>query len=469
MTLSREPRMQWGDLPVAYDFAALKADPAKAAYAQADFRSKGVSLATKMRSAWHILKGGRKYQAVDRTFAERFRAKIIPAFIVETSAAMTEDWSGLAPPVLLEKLNYWMERTLVDFARDSLKPTVFAAGSLANLQRMLEKPLGAETARNVAAELSMGARPDAGADLPAALKQVASGAINKAQFVEGFGHRGSYEMELSAPRWAEDERALDEVLETARKGGRNAITAGFAEMVDEVLKQVGGDAILSGVAKRANLATPQILAIRNELPKLHTALGLRETGKHHLLRGYALIRRALVELDRRFGLNGGIFFLTPDELHRLVNGEDLSSFIVERRKRRAISLSLEAPPVIFSDDLEAIGRPAPPPAAADVLRGVSLSAGVAEGPAMVLTDPRAAAPALTEFILVCPSTDPSWVPLFARARGLIMETGGVLSHGAIVAREFGLPAVAGLPGIVRRLRTGQRVRVDGSNGTVAIA
>jgi len=58
--------------------------------------------------------------------------------------------------------------------------------------------------------------------------------------------------------------------------------------------------------------------------------------------------------------------------------------------------------------------------------------------------------------------------LFARARGLIMETGGVLSHGAIVAREFGLPAVAGLPGIVRRLSTGQRVRVDGSNGTVAI-
>src|SRR5262249_53176343 len=151
-----------------------------------------------------------------------------------------------------------------------------------------------------------------------------------------------------------------------------------------------------------------------------------------------------------------------------INDENLSGFIAERRKRRATALSIEAPPVIFSDDLEAIGRPAPPPAGADVLRGVSLSAGVAEGPAMVLTDPDAAAPALNDFILVCPSTDPSWVPLFARARGLIMETGGVLSHGAIVAREFGLPAVAGLPGIVRRLRTGQRVRVDGSAGTIAI-
>jgi pyruvate,water dikinase len=69
---------------------------------------------------------------------------------------------------------------------------------------------------------------------------------------------------------------------------------------------------------------------------------------------------------------------------------------------------------------------------------------------------------------VCPSTDPAWVTLFVKARALVMETGGVLSHGAIVAREFGLPGVAGLPGVMRRIRTGQRVRVDGSQGTVTI-
>src|SRR5262249_2389312 len=123
---------------------------------------------------------------------------------------------------------------------------------------------------------------------------------------------------------------------------------------------------------------------------------------------------------------------------------------------------------IFSDDLDAIGRPLPPIAGIDLLRGIALSPGVAEGPAMVLTDPRAAPPAMTDYVLVCPSTDPSWVPLFARAKALIMETGGVLSHAAIVARELGLPAVAGLPDIGRRLRTGQRVRVDGSSGVVAI-
>ena len=72
------------------------------------------------------------------------------------------------------------------------------------------------------------------------------------------------------------------------------------------------------------------------------------------------------------------------------------------------------------------------------------------------------------YVLVCPTTDPAWVPLFVRARALVMETGGVLSHGAIVAREFGLPAVAGLPDIHRRLRSGQKLRVDGGTGQVVL-
>ncbi len=93
---------------------------------------------------------------------------------------------------------------------------------------------------------------------------------------------------------------------------------------------------------------------------------------------------------------------------------------------------------------------------------------MAEGPALVLIDPAAAPKTSEPYILVCPSTDPAWVPLFINARGLVMETGGVLSHGAIVAREFGLPAVAGLPEIHYRLKTGQPIRVDGGSGKVSI-
>jgi pyruvate,water dikinase len=222
------------------------------------------------------------------------------------------------------------------------------------------------------------------------------------------------------------------------------------------------------IAAEAKIMSLVAKAMISHVERLQTFLGLRETAKHHFMRGYALIRKALVELDRRFKLNGGIFYLTPDELPRLIQGADLASTIDERRKYRSIALSLETPPAIFSDDLEAIGRPQPAPEGATQLQGIALSAGVAEGPALVLSDP-AAAPTGTEgYVLVCPSTDPAWVPLFVKAKALVMESGGALSHGAIVAREFGLPAVAGLPGIHRQLQTGQKLRVDGGRGTVSV-
>src|SRR4029077_3420955 len=104
----------------------------------------------------------------------------------------------------------------------------------------------------------------------------------------------------------------------------------------------------------------------------------------------------------------------------------------------------------------------------DVLQGVPLSAGTAEGLAWVLFETAGAQAPAEPYILVCPSTDPAWVPLFVNARGLGMEKGGVLSHGAIVAREFGVPAGAGLPEIHRRLQTGQRIRVEGATGKVSI-
>jgi pyruvate,water dikinase len=167
-------------------------------------------------------------------------------------------------------------------------------------------------------------------------------------------------------------------------------------------------------------------------------------------------------------LDGGIFDLTtPDELWQLTKGENLKVLIAERRCRRESALSLEVAQVLFSDDLEAIGR-AVTVASVETLQGTPLSAGLAEGVALVLDAPNTSAIPSGPYILVCPSTDPAWVPLFIHAKGLVMETGGVLSHGAIVAREFGLPAVAGLEGVHRRITSGRRLRIDGGSGTVTV-
>ncbi len=100
------------------------------------------------------------------------------------------------------------------------------------------------------------------------------------------------------------------------------------------------------------------------------------------------------------------------------------------------------------------------------LRGTPVSPGVAEGTVRVLDSPTSGELAPGE-ILVCRGTDPAWTPLFLTAAGLVTEVGGVMSHGAVVAREYGIPAVVGVAGATERLRTGQRVRVDGASGRVA--
>jgi rifampicin phosphotransferase len=371
------------------------------------------------------------------------------------NAESVKDLTSLSDSSLLEHLEKLTHLTLIDFARDSLKPTALAALAQGKLEARLKKVLRAERSQAALGELIMGVHPDPEADLPAALQQISEGELSKDSFLDRFGHRASQEMELAQPRWSEDPAALDRLIPKAV----SPVSAGPSNPQSEradALERVVQDAKLNG-SQRAEL--------ENDVRLLHIYLGLRETAKHYLLKGYAEVRKVLLELDRRHHLNSGIFYLTPAELPRLAHGEDVTGMIAERRRRRTLALSLEVPQVLFSDDLDAVGRPIVIEGA-DTLQGVPLSAGVAEAPALVLHEPDSSAIPSEPYILVCPSTDPAWVPLFVQARGLVMETGGVLSHGAIVAREFGLPAVAGLPDVLKRIKTGQRVRVDGALGTV---
>ncbi|MCB9131204.1 MAG: hypothetical protein H6647_09705 [Anaerolineales bacterium] len=101
------------------------------------------------------------------------------------------------------------------------------------------------------------------------------------------------------------------------------------------------------------------------------------------------------------------------------------------------------------------------------INGSPVSPGVVEGMVRVVLDPRNAQLALGE-ILVCPGTDPSWTPLFLAAGGLVMEVGGLMTHGSVVAREYGIPAVVGVNEATTRLKTGQRVRVDGTRGRIVV-
>ncbi len=363
--LSREPRMQYRYLPFEHSFTALKANPSRALYPQPTLnpaRAQARFWLLLPWLTWKLFKSAVKLRGLSRTLAAKLRQEVFPAFAAETDQKATKNLASEDSAVLLERLEHWIRRTLIDFARDSLKPTVLAAVAMGNLERGLRN-LGPERVRSALGELTLGVRPDPEADMPGALRDLAAGRVERSAFLEKFGHRGNQEMELAQPRWAEDSATLKAY------GGPSL---GLEEAPSPGLDTSAWDRI----AVEAKLSSAQKKNLEGELQALHTYLGLRETAKHYLMRGYALIRRILMEVDRRYQLDGGVFY--------------------------------------------------------------------------------------------CPSTDPAWVPLFVNALGLVMETGGVLSHGAIVAREFGLPAVAGLPDIHRRIQTGQRIRVDGASGKVSL-
>lgn len=148
---------------------------------------------------------------------------------------------------------------------------------------------------------------------------------------------------------------------------------------------------------------------------------------------------------------------------------DLAARVAERRQLYAREgRRRQVPRVILSDGRTFYeGISAPAGASAGELVGSPVSPGVAEGRVCVVFHPQDAQLAPGD-ILVCPGTDPAWTPLFLAAGGLVMEVGGLMTHGAVVAREYGIPAVVGVTQATARLTTGQRVRVDGTAGRVTV-
>jgi pyruvate,water dikinase len=456
--LSREPLMYESGLKLRHSFPALKADPSMATRPVAEPNWSGAGLKFWLSLPLRLVEAvrmGTRLEQLSRTYGSQFRTELLPSLDEAIDAEKNHDIAALSDADVLDRLSHRIQLVLFDFARQSLKCTVLADIALTALDRKLRRLLGKDGTRSAVNELTMNARPAPSADVAAAIGELRAGRLTREMFLARFGHRGPREMELAEPRWSEIPNSLDRIDR-----------ASVPEATAQESRLLDGTAAGRNPEKADAGPIWQREDIEKTALRASEYIGLRETAKHYFMKGYALIRECLVELDSRFRFGGGIFYLVREELPQLVAGEDLSGLIAERRHRRQAALELVLPSVIFSDDLDAIGQTISVNSAAPMLC-TPLSAGLAEDDVLVLRNPDGEVPA-HHYVLVCPSTDPAWVPFFANARALVMETGGVLSHGAIVAREFQIPAVAGIPDACERFHTGQRLRVNGSNGIVEI-
>jgi pyruvate,water dikinase len=165
----------------------------------------------------------------------------------------------------------------------------------------------------------------------------------------------------------------------------------------------------------------------------------------------------------------GVFHLTRDEIFDALRvGFAPHHLIAQRQFTYQAEMRLALPRVIDATAIERLGEPVAVEVTAGAYPALAISSGRASGPARVLREATAAGDFGAGYVLVCPSTDPAWTPLFVNAAGLVLECGGALSHGAVVAREMGLPAVV-LAGATQLFHTDERIELDGNHGWVGRA
>ena len=290
-----------------------------------------------------------------------------------------------------------------------------------------------------------------------------------ADFLRLYGHRGVAEIDLGLPRWSEDPTYIMGVLANYLRldDPQAAADVQFAratreaeEMVAELTRRAASKGRLRGVLVRFLLGRARELSGLREMPKF--CIVLLMTRVRELLWP---VGEELTEAGRLESA-GDIFFITVPEAWVAVAGEDFRATV---RERRAVyeqeTGRRHVPRLLLSDGTEPTAGTHDATAEDGVLRGTPASGGVVTQKARVILEPAGASLEPGE-ILVAPSTDPGWTPLFLTAGGLVMEMGGPMSHGAIVAREYGIPAVVGVPDATERIKTGQQITVDGTAGEV---
>jgi pyruvate,water dikinase len=462
----RVAKLFWEHWPVGYNLDEVARDRRALDRAPTDLDMDRVDawfLVRMPRTLWAMMRGRRKANKARAGAKERFEKQILPPFLKYVQERRAMKLESMSTAQVLAELADRRKRVLDEFGNESLKPGFFGSAALDTAENLLVQIMGKAQGTRLASELVTGLEGDITFEQDSMLYDVAHGRASMPDFLARFGHRSTGEMELSEPRWREDSGYLERIVEQLRATNgpspRDRHHANVARR-EEAQKQLPDLLHTWGAASLREDLEANLAEARELLP-------YRETGKHYLMMGYELLRTAILELGRRWDLGSGVFYLEEEELARFE--EERSRLIeqIEKRKIRWQSFQrLDLADIVDSQKLDRLGIPEEV-AASEELSGDAVAAGVATGVARIVLDPKNTGDLGRDYILVCPSTDPGWTPLFINARGLIVERGGMLSHGAIVARDFGIPAVV-CPRATSLIRGGAAIRIDGNSGKITV-
>ena len=291
-------------------------------------------------------------------------------------------------------------------------------------------------------------------------------------FLDIYGMRCVGEIDITRPRWSEHPVALVPlILGNIRNFEAGAARHLFEQGLREAEKKERD--LLERLRAQPGGAE-RTAETKQMIDRLRTFIGYREYPKYAIVSRHAVYKQALLEeADRLVRARvlrerEDIFYLSLEEFRDVVRTGRIDEELVTRRREAFVSHHALAPPRVLTSEGEALdGAYRRDGIPAGALPGLAVSAGVVEGRARVVLD-IADADVAPGDILVTVATDPSWSPAFVPISGVVTEVGGLMTHGAVIAREYGLPAVVGVPQATRLIHDGQRIRVHGSEGYVEL-
>lgn len=291
-------------------------------------------------------------------------------------------------------------------------------------------------------------------------------------YLDRYGMRCVGEIDITRPRWRERPTTLVPViLDNVRNFEPGAAERRFEQGRQKAQKKEQD--VLSRLRALPD-GDQKADEAKRMIDRVRTFIGYREYPKYGIVSRYLVYKRALLEEAERLVQadvlpeKEDVFYLTFQEFHDVVRSNQVDDQLIQRRKDAFRSYHALTPPRVLTSDGEAVtGAYRRDDVPAGALIGLPVSAGTIEGRARVILD-MAEADLEAGDILVTTFTDPSWSPLFVGIAGLVTEVGGLMTHGAVIAREYGLPAVVGVEQATRLIRDGQRIRVHGTDGYVEI-
>ncbi|MBC2240648.1 phosphoenolpyruvate synthase [Listeria booriae] len=291
-------------------------------------------------------------------------------------------------------------------------------------------------------------------------------------YLDKYGMRCAGEIDISRTRWSEDPTILvPMILSNIKNFQPNASHQKFEQARKEALQKEQ-----DLLARLKNLPDGEQKAAKTKevITVLRNLTGYREYPKYGMINRYFVYKQALLKEAAQLVQAEiikepeDIFYLNFEELHEVVRTEQLDYTIITTRKADYNQFDKLTPPRVLTSDGEIItGKYKRENLPSDAIIGLPVSSGTIEGRARVILN-MADANLEEGDILITPFTDPSWTPLFVSIKGLVTEVGGLMTHGAVIAREYGLPAVIGVENATTRIQDGDHIRVNGTEGYIEI-